>query len=288
MATVVKKPLIQEYHDYLEFLIDWIDYLKVREKGFSLRQVAKEAGMASGYLPMCFSRKRKLSKRSFAKLLPHLMLTPKETRYLELLQVIAESEDPKDRVKALTELQRLKDYRESHQLELEVHQYLSRWYYVAIRELVNTADFKEDPAWIQDRLRGRISQKEIEEALAFLVQFRFIEKNADGKYLIVQKQLDCHEGVFKISLGEFHRQMLDWAKVSIEEVPRADRLLLGHTTAITRDQFELVQGILKKALNDLESVENATVQKGMEVYHIELTAFPLTQNSSVKDGSVGE
>ncbi len=288
MATVVTKPNIQEYHDYLEFLKDWIEFLKDREKGFSLRQVAKEAGMASGYLPMCFSRKRKLSKKAFDKLKPYLKLSGKEERYLDLLRVIAESEEPKERVQALTSLQKLKDYKETHRLELEVHQYLSRWYYVAIRELVNTSDFKGDPAWIQERLRGRVSQKEIEEALQFLLRFGFILKNESGVYSVAQKQLDCHEGVYKISLGEFHRQMLDWAKLSIEETPRAERLLLGHTAALTRSQFEKIQNILRNSIGDIESVGNATPSSSREVYHIELAAFPLTKNSAADGEGVGE
>nr|BFD61125.1 hypothetical protein CKG001_32320 [Bdellovibrio sp. CKG001]BFD64588.1 hypothetical protein BdHM001_32690 [Bdellovibrio sp. HM001] len=288
MATVVKRPLIQEYHDYLEFLKDWVEYLKDREKGFSLRQVAKEAGMASGYLPMCFARKRKLSRRALAKLKPHLKMTPKEERYLDLLQVIAESEDPKERVQALTGLQKLRDYKESNRHELEVHQYLSKWYFVAIRELVNLPEFSADPVWIQQKLRGRVSQKEVEDALDFLLKFGFVDKDSDGKYKVIQKQLDCHEGVFKISLGEFHRQMLDWAKTSIEEVPRAERLLLGHTAALTKGQFEAVQTILRDALASLEKVDAADADPTGEVYHIELAAFPLTKKVAEDDEVMGE
>lgn len=271
------KPNIQEYHDYLEFLKDWTEYLKEREKGFSLRKVAKEAGIASGYLPMCFSRQRKLSLKSFEKIKPHLKLSAKEERYLDLLRVIAESEVPKERVQALTDLQKLKDYKASHRSELEVHQYLSRWYYVVIREMVNMPEFNGNEEWIQERLRGRVSQKEIEEALQFLTKYGFIIKNEKGQYSVAEKQLDCHEGVFKLSLGEFHRQMLDCAKLSIEETPREERLLLGHTATLTSEQFQKVQTVLREAIKDIESVDNKPQAQGMEVYHIELAAFPLTK-----------
>lgn len=277
MREVVGKPNIQKYHDYLEFLKDWVEFLKEREKGFSLRRIAKEAGMASGYLPMCFSRKRKLSEKFYLKIKPLLKLSQKEERYLDLLRVIAESDDPKQRTQALTNLQKLKDYKETHHSELEVHQYLSRWYYVAIRELVNTADFKPDYAWIQQRLRAKVSQKEVEEALQFLVRFEFVKVDGAGKYTVAEKQLDCHEGVYKISLGEFHRQMLDLAKIAIDETPREERLLLGHTVALTKQQFEKVKAILKETLNEVEKVQSEKQQGESEVFHIELTAIPLTE-----------
>lgn len=288
------RPNIQEYHNYLEFLKDWIQFLKEREKGFSLRKIAKEAGMASGYLPMCFSGKRKLSEKFYLKIKPHLKLSQKEERQLDLLRTIAESDDPTVRSSALSSLQKSKDYREANRSELEVHQYLSRWYYVAIRELINGPGFKDDVEWIQARLRGRISQKEVEEALQFLVKFGFVAKDVDGKYTVAQKQLDCHEGVYKISLGQFHRQMLDLAKLSIEETPRAERLLLGHTASLSKDQFDRIQAILKESLTEIESVnknssgENNTNVKETNVYHIELALFPLTKHAGSNSGNEGE
>ena len=281
------KPNIQNYHDYLEFLKDWTEYLKDQGSGFSLRKIAKEAGIASGYLPMCFSRKRKLSAVFFEKIKPFLKLTTKEKRILDLLRIIAESANPKERVKALTDLQKLKDYKENHHSELEAHQYLSRWYYVAIRELVNLPDFNNEPAWIQERLRGRISQKEIRDAMQFLIKYGFILMTASGKFKVVEKQLSCHEGVFKISLGEFHRQMLDIAKNSIDEVSREERVLLGHTVALTAEQYEKIQAILRDAINKIEAVDNTSLSES-EVYQIEVAAFPLTKKPSYGSGKVGE
>lgn len=288
MKAVMSKPNIQEYHDYLEFLKDWVEYQKNVDREFSLRKVAKEAKMASGYLSMCFNRKRTLSEKAYQKIKPLLRITGKEERYLDLLRVVAESEDAKSRVNALTNLQKLKDYKQTNRSELEVHQYLSKWYYVVIREMVNMPEFNGQEEWIQERLRGRVSQKEITEALQFLTQFGFIKKSEAGVYSIEQKQLDCDEGVFKISLGEFHRQMLEWAKQSIDEIPRAERLLLGHTATLTPGQFEKVQSILRKALEELTSVDNKAQSSGAEVYHIELAAFPLTKKTSGSDGNVGE
>ncbi len=281
------KPNIQNYHDYLEFLKDWTEYLKEQESGFSLRKIAKEAGIASGYLPMCFSRKRKLSLKFYEKIKPFLKLSVKEKRFLDLLRVIAESEVAKERVQALTDLQKLGDYKENHHSELEAHQYLSRWYYVAIRELVNLSDFKNEPAWIQERLRGRISQKEIADGMQFLIKYGFIIKNSSGRFRVAEKQLSCHDGVYKISLGEFHSQMLDIAKNSIDEVSRDERILLGHTVALSKEQYDKVQAILRDAINKIETVDN-TSQPETEVYQIEVAAFPLTKKTTGSSGKVGE
>ncbi|MGZ3769983.1 MAG: DUF4423 domain-containing protein [Bdellovibrio sp.] len=288
------RPNIQDYHNYLEFLKDWIQFLKDREKGFSLRKIAKEAGMASGYLPMCFSGQRKLSEKFYNKIKPFLKLTAKEERHLDLLRVIAESDDPSLRSSALSALQKFKGYREANQSELEVHKYLSNWYYVAIRELINGPGFIDDVEWIQARLRGRVTQKEVEEALHFLTNFGFVNKNSDGKYKVAEKQLDCHEGVYKISLSQFHRQMLDFAKLSIDETPRDERLLLGHTASLSADQYNRIQAILKESLTQIEIVgknshsESNSSANEVSVYHIELALFPLTKQTNGDSGNTGE
>lgn len=288
MGRISSKPNIQGYHDYLEYLKDWVEYLRSVDTEFSLRKVAKEAKMASGYLSMCFNRKRKLAEKSYQKIKPLLKIAGKEERYLDLLRIVAESEDPKLRVNALTSLQKMKDYRSANRSELEVHQYLSKWYFVAIREMVKMPEFSGREEWIQERLRGRISQKEISEALQFLVEFGFVSKSENGVYSVAEKQLNCEEGVYKLSLGEFHRQMLDLAKSSIEETPRDQRILLGHTVTLSRENFEKVKKILSETIEQVEVLENLPQAQGMEVYHIELAAFPLTKKKTPLGGSVGE
>ena len=278
---------IQNYHDYLEFLKAWTEYLKEQKKDFSLRKVAKEAGIASGYLSMCFNRKRKMSKTVYDKIKPLLHLSNKEIRILDLLRVISESEIPKERVDALSDLQKLSDYKASHNSELEVHQYLSHWYYVAIRELVNLPDFKIDSAWIQSRLFGRISQKEVLQGTQFLLNYGFILKTPSGKFEVAKKQLSCHEGVYKISLGEFHRQMLDIAKKSIDDTSRDERLLLGHTVALSVVQYDKIQNILREAIEKIESLDTTSGSES-EVYQIQVAAFPLTKKPAPGNDQAGD
>ena len=75
-------------------------------------------------------------------------------------------------------------------------------------------------------------------------------------------------------------------KISIDVVSRDERLLLGHTAALSKDQYEKIQEILKEAINKIENVDETT-QTETEVYQIEVAAFPLTKKSSAGSGNVG-
>lgn len=280
-----KRPNIYDHHDPVEFLKDWLDYLKASRKGFSLRQLAKDSGFATGYLPMILSRKRNLSDKAFEKMAPHLGLPRNEMQVFKHLRVIAETENPEERLQALANIQRHQAYKETNNKEVEVYKYLTKWYYVTIREMCLLEDFQEDPTWIQERLNGRVSLAEVKQALAFLFENGYLERDAKGRARVTEKMLDCKEGVFKISLGQFHRQMLQLAGESIDNTPRSERYLLGHTAAIRAQDLDKVRGILDEALAKIEKLA-AEAEKTDAVYHIELAAFP-TAKSREKDEDGG-
>ncbi len=269
------KPNIFRYHDYMEFLKDWLEYLKKAHVGFSLRKLAGEAEIAIGYLPMALSRKRPLTEKALKKLIPKLKLNSKEKTFLLLLRTIGESENQSERVQALTKIQKFKMYRENNLGEVEVHRYLTKWFYVCIREMSMIEGFSADPHWIRSRLRGQLTILEIETALKFLVEKGFM-KEENGQLKAVERNLDCREGAFKLSLGKFHTDMLEFAQKSIVEVPRAQRSLLCHTAAIREQDFPEITKILEEALKKIEQFCLSAVGPN-SIYHVEFAAFPMTK-----------
>jgi uncharacterized protein (TIGR02147 family) len=279
------RPNIYQYHDHLSFLKDWLVYLKKEEPGFSMRTLAVKSQLAVGYLPMCLNKSRVLSTKGLHKIVRHLRLGAQERKYLELLHLAGTTEEPDIRLRAIRDMSRLGSFREVNPNEVDVYQYLTKWYYVAIREMVGLTDFKADTKWIQKRLGGRLSLAEVEQALDFLLAKGFLLKDENGAFkLPADRQLDCNEGIFKASLGEFHRQMLHLAANAIERVPRSFRYILGHTFSVAVEDLEKVRAILKEAQRKLEDLSQAT-KGAAHVYHVELACFPLTR---VDEGTEGE
>lgn len=273
------RPNIFHYHDHISFLRDWFLYLKKSDGSFSMRRLAEKIQIAVGYLPMCLSGKRVLSTKSLQKIVPHIKLYGAEKRFLELLHIVGTAEEPQARLQAVQDMGRLQPYRQNNLREVEVYRYLTKWHYVAIREMTLLKNFKADPQWIQERLSGRVSLAECEEALGFLIEKGFILVDVSGRHLLPEVNLDCKEGIYKVSLGEFHRQMFQLAAQSIERVPRSHRCTLGHTLAVNSRDLPKVREILAEAQAKLEKLGQET-QEPDHVYHVELASFPLTE---VKD-----
>ncbi len=240
-----------------------------------MRSLARDAGVAPGYLSMVLSGERRISPMAWKKVSQFLGLTQTERNYFQWIQALGESETQKDKLRALEKIQRFRAFRKLNPKEFEVYRYLTHWYYVAIREMASLPKFQPDPAWIAPKLREKVNKIDIQSALDFLFQNGFLERTQDGHIRQVNKQVDCMGGVFGTVLGQFQKEMLKLASSSIDNVPSGQRDIIGHTLAIPSDCFSKVRDILHDALGRIADLGKNIHGTGV-VYHVSLATFPLT------------
>lgn len=275
-----ERPDIYRYHDHRLFLNELIAFLKETQPGFSLRSLAQKAGIAVGHLSMMLSGARALSGDALEKMGKPLGLTAAERTHLDLLRLFSESDSLEVRASALERIQRFGAYQRSNPKESETFRYLTRWLNVAIREMVSLKDFRAEPEWIVERLRKRLSLKQVEEALSFLVENRYVELTPDKKANLPQKTVKCFGSVFRLVLGQFHRQMLELASESFDNTSHDERNITGQTIAIADEDWPRLRNILDETITKLGDLEKNEKPKDT-VYHITFAAFPLTKNKKV-------
>jgi uncharacterized protein (TIGR02147 family) len=275
MGSELMRPEIFGYHDARALLRDVIEFEKSVNSEISIRLLANKSGIATGFLPMYLSGKRRMTLETAQKLSRSLPLSDRERRFFLLLVELDNADGGPDRVDILGRLQNLGAYKDNNKKEFEVHKYLKCWFHVAIRELSLLPDFRPDPKWIKNRLRTKVPLGEIKEALDFLTTHNFILQH-EGKYFQnPEKDLDCIDGVFKISLAAFHRQMLELAMLSIDQLNSKKRIVIGQTIPIRLEDFETAKTILSEALDKIQKLQAAN-GNGDHVYHFTLAGFPLT------------
>ncbi len=274
-----QRPDIFKYHNYQVFLQDWFAYNKASRSAFSLRKLALQAGLASGYLPMVLSGKRPLSGAALAKLLPHLKLNTKEQIFLESLVVIGTSDSHGARMNALNRIRRSQQFQNSNVESAATYEYLTHWFYVAIREMAAFPEFKADALWIQERLAYSVPLKDIQTAIEFLLEKKFIELNGDGSVKSHLKAIDCTGGMYRLVLADFHREILNLAMQSIEKIASTERNVQGHTFALSKKNYDKATDIMNEAISKLRELGQQE-KKGDSVYHIEMALIPLTHRKA--------
>jgi uncharacterized protein (TIGR02147 family) len=269
------RPDLFRYHDHLAFLKDWLAYLKASQSGFSLRFLGRQAGLASGYLPMVLNGKRQITHKALSKLMPYLGLNPSEQSYLENLLSLSTSDSHEVRVGAVERMQRFPRFQKNNPQDTQVYEYLSHWYYVAIREMALNAGFKADPRWIQEQLRFAVPLNEIETALEFLLDNGYLSEGPKGTVVHPEISLDCSGEVFRVALAGFHREIFSLAAKSIEKTPSDERNIQGHTCALSAEGIAQAKAIVDEAISKIQQLGKSENQSD-SVYHLEIALFPVS------------
>lgn len=262
MSAAPKQKSIFEYNDYHEVLLDWM-------KGRSLRQNAKILNVSPSFLSLVVRHKRNFSPSVVEQWANEMGLKTDEKAFLHRLANLSGSSTLHHKKEAYRSLKKCKSYETMNQADLVIHEYLSNWYCVAIREMAHLPEFQFDAKWIQERLVYRVSISNINAALRFLTRNGFIDR---------QNEIKAQGAVFRLAQAEFHEQMANLGLRSFFETEKDMRKLLGKTVALTDEQFKSAKSLLDQAFQAIQAMADASEKKaGKRVVHFLTMQFPLTE-----------
>lgn len=272
------------YSGLKEWLGDLFAFLK-KEKKITTREISRRANIAVGYLSMVMSGKRRLTRNAFDKILSAIEVSDEIRQYANDLFIVSESEIESERLKAYQRL--LSAKKEPAQKEDETFQYLSEEALVELRELALLKGAGLDAEWYRSRLSKHYSLPEIKSKLKQLEKMGLLQKSeTENKYVATQKNIECADGIFSLSLGAFHKRMLEEAIRSIGTSERSERHLEGYTFNLKEQDYAKAVDVLNDALEKIKKLE-AQVGEGDRVFHFEAALFPLSKQSTESSESGG-
>jgi uncharacterized protein (TIGR02147 family) len=264
-----------EYLDYREFLRAAYENLKERQRGFSYRWFSRRAGMASpNFLKLVIDGKRNLGADSAERFARALGLTDQETGFFRELVGFNQAPTAAEKNRHFDRIGEYRHHREVRALERRAFEYLSRWYYPAVRELVTCRGFREDPEWIARRLTPPISPTEARRALDLLLELGLIERAEDGGLRQADPLLSTGPEVRSLAVGNFHRQMMERASAAIDLVSPERRDISGVTVSLSPEAFQMFKEkiiALRAELLELSAEE----KRPTRVVQFNFQAFPL-------------
>ena len=272
------KPDVYQHHDYREFLHEWVSYMKSAEN-LSMRQISKQLGISHGYISLVIDRQRNLSEKMLFKLQQLLKFDNDQFEFFRALIKLSDARDQKERVKAYELMQSKIAYKKINIKEPVTFKYLDSWLHVTIREFATTGNLHNDAKAIKKLIPYKVSQRAVQKSIDFLIKNDFLKESGD-QLIATDKDINCLGGVFQLSLGNFHKEMLEMAKNGIDIHKKEDRKQTGYTMAISRDDFDEVKQILEEAKQKIKDLERKSKLKKDTVYHVNFSAFPLIGKES--------
>lgn len=264
-----------EYSDYRLLLKDLYEERKQKNPKFSHRYIALRAGFKSvGFFSQILTGKSNISVRTALSLGEVFKLKGPELEYFESLVHFNQAKTQVDREHFFRRLLSLKRGKPKT-LEARQYELFSKWYYLAVRELISFTCFKDDYKELADALVPRISVAEAKEAVKVLENLGLIRKHG-GQYERMDAAMTTGDKWKSLAITQFQMTALDLAKASYNAIPSRHRSHSTLTLSLSEPEFrrirEEISAMRKKIL---ELAKNAPAPD--RVYQVTFNVYPLSR-----------
>ena len=274
----MKKPLIQDYENYRDYLSNWYAWMKESNPQFSYRTFSKWAGFKSpNQLQLIMQGKRNITRQTLGLFTKILKLKRREARYFEILVNINQASTPEAKANYLKDLS---DYYKKHGNELKHNQYeyLIKWYYAVLRELVTAKEFKPERHALARRIGHGVTPRQVDEALDKLIALKLLVKDGKGKLRQSQAVITTGNETKEAASYFYHEQMLKLALAALKKQMPDERNFSAITLACRKDDVLEIAQILNDCRQQVLSyLENRAACEDEEVYQLNLQLFRVTK-----------
>jgi uncharacterized protein (TIGR02147 family) len=268
-----------EYSDYRILLKELYEARKKKDPKFSYRYIALRAGFKSaGFFSQIIQGKSNISLRTALSLAEVFKLKGPELEYFENLVHFNQAKTHEDKEHFYRRILSLKRGKPKT-LESGQYELFTKWYYLALRELISFTRFKDDFKELADALVPRISVAEAKEAVKVLERLGLIRKHS-GFYERVDAAMTTGDKWKSLAITQFQISALDLAKSSYTSVPGRHRSHSTLTLSLSEMEFKRIRediSALRKKI--LEVAKNAPSPD--RVYQVTFNVYPLSRIDGV-------
>jgi uncharacterized protein (TIGR02147 family) len=269
---------IYSYLDYRKFLTDVLKERKEQNIHFSYRFIAQHLKISSpGFINWVISGKRKLPEALIPKLAALFKLDDNECTYLTLLVKYNHSIDIVEREKLFDEISGFVKKQKKKELHPEQYELFSKWYYLAVRELMRILRFKDNYHSLAGALFPKIRISEAREAIEILEKIGLIDRDEAGFCRPVETLLTTGEAWESELITNLQIQLAELGKKAVVTVPKKERDISNLTVCLSEKSMTRIAGELS-ALRQKILAMSENDQDADRVYQCNLQLFPVSQN----------
>jgi uncharacterized protein (TIGR02147 family) len=271
-------PVVYDYLDFREFLRDWFAAKKEANPNFSHRVFARRGGQKSpSLLHHVMEGKRNLTPSTTESFVTALDLSAPEASFFGLLVELGQARSDSERNTAWERIAATRRFREARKIEGAGFEYLSSWYYPAIRELAHRPDFVDDAEWIGRTLRPRISAAKARRAVEALLGMGLLVRTTEGQLRPAEASVVTPHEVAGLAVHNYHQGMLERAREAIDAFDPEERHLGGVTVAVPLSLVPRLKEEVAAFQERILHLCDTAPELKDRVYQFNLQLFPLSE-----------
>jgi len=271
---------IFEYIDYRRLLKDLYEQEKADKPFFSYRYIAQKVGFSSaGFFTNILQRKRNISPQMLLQFATLFKFNRTQTEYFEMLVLFDQAKNHKEKKYYFERI--LSSKRSKLKIVDKQHyEFYSKWYYTAVRELINvypfTGESDDDYKELAKMLAPAISAVEAKKAIGFLESAGFIARNDRGIYAQTDPLISTGYEATSVAITNFQLAAADLAKEAIDRFERTKRSISTLTLSLSQQGYETIMERLRMFHREVLEIAKAD-KKVDRIYHMNFHVFPMSK-----------
>jgi uncharacterized protein (TIGR02147 family) len=266
---------IFEYLDYRSYLSDVLKDRKRMNHHFSYRFISQHLDLkSSAFIHRVIKGDKKLPESLIPKIAELLKLDEKEKEFFLILVKFNHCIDASQREELFRKLERFVKNKKVRELEPAQYRLFTRWFYVAIRELLRIKRFEDDYHALAVSLQPKIKNKEARAAIQTLEKIGLIAKGPDGAFRPLEIQVTTGDLWESELIKNLQIQFAEMGKNAIVAVPKQKRDISNLTFCASEATMRRISeeiAALRLRILDLADNDNASDT----VYQCNLQLFPI-------------
>jgi uncharacterized protein (TIGR02147 family) len=271
------RPQIQKYLDYREFLKDWIEWRRAKDRDFSQRVFAREAGLplsSSSLLPAVLKGRRNLSQNLRVQFSAALKLGDRDSQYFELLVQFNQAKGMEEKNHFFSQLTKFRTSRAQILQETQM-EFFSKWAYSAVRNYFGMDSRQANPAVIGQKLLPKVPANEVQEAIRLLLELGLIKKTANG-FTVADRHIFTSKDVQAKSARGHLKELTRMGMEVLDQVPPEARQYNALMFTISEAGFQTVKDRIRSFMEELREIIDRDHGED-RIYSMTLQLFPNSQ-----------
>jgi len=267
---------IFDYLDYRAFLKDFYEEQKSCNNFFSYRYMGKRLNLDAGFLVRIIQGRFHLADSKISKVTALCKFNQKEADYFETLVRFSKARTEKETKLYFEKLLSMKQVCSSRMEEFQ-YEYYKKWYYSAVRALIDCSDFRGDYKDLASRPSPPISVKEVKKAVTLLESLDMIKKNAEGRYILSDAHITTGKEFHSLAVRNFQKDTINLAAESLDRHNKTERDITSLTLSLDREAMEDVRELAREFRRAvMKRIDE--VPEPERVYQLNIQLFPMSEN----------
>lgn len=276
----MEQPIVYSYSNFRRFLSDWHAWAQEQNPDLNKSEVSRQLGLPrtrSFFTDVLAGRK--LTPTFVDRMVGLLGIDRDEARYFRILVRYNQAETPEDRELAFDQLAGMSRVQRT-ELEQAAYRYYRHWWTGAVRALLATGDFTDDPKPIAQILRPTVTPGQVKEAIATLLELGLVEPDAHGFLRQTTKMLATPEQSREELVKQLQIQQMQVVQTSLMSGDDPDRRVFTNTVAISAEGAELILERVETFRRALRAIVQQDPAPQERVLQISISLIPLLKKVS--------